>query len=94
MFVFSRHEGSFSTDTFSLPTPELAARDEPKENQSLTFSWLNASILFMAVSKAVIDSRKAWSCSHSGLPSRSPEIFTAALDMADKCKRRKKYTEQ
>lgn len=50
---------------------------------NLTFSWLNASILFMAVSKAVMDSRKAGSCSHSGLLSRSAEIFTAALDMAE-----------
>lgn len=50
--------------------------------KSLTFSWLKASILLMAVSKAVIDSRKAWSCSHSGLLKRSAEIFTAALDMA------------
>lgn len=51
---------------------------------SLTFSWLKESILLMAVSKAVMESRKAWSCSHSGLLSRSAEIFTAALDMADK----------
>jgi hypothetical protein len=38
----------------------------------------------MAVSRAVMDSRKAWSCSHSGLLSRSPEIFTAALDIAER----------
>lgn len=44
---------------------------------------LKASILFIAVSKAVMDSRNAWSCSHSGLLRRSVEIFTAALDMAD-----------
>lgn len=49
----------------------------------LTFSWLKESILFMAVSKAVMESRKVWSCSHSGLLSRSVEIFTAALDMAE-----------
>lgn len=49
----------------------------------LTFSWLKESILFMAVSKAVMDSRKVWSCSHRGLLSRSVEIFTAALDMAE-----------
>lgn len=30
-----------------------------------------------------MDSRKAWSCSHSGLLNRSVEIFTAALDMAE-----------
>lgn len=55
-----------------------------KSRQDLTFSWLKESILFVAVSKAVMDSRKAWSCSHSGLLSRSPEIFTAALDMAER----------
>lgn len=54
----------------------------------LTFSWLKESILLMAVSKAVMDSRKAWSCSHSGLLSRSAEIFTAALDMADRHKQK------
>lgn len=54
----------------------------PSVGKSLTFSWLKASILLMAVSKAVIESRKAWSCSHSGLLKRSAEIFTAALDMA------------
>lgn len=51
---------------------------------NLTFSWLNASILFMAVSRAFMDSRKAWSCSHNGLPNKSPEIFTPALDIAGK----------
>lgn len=49
----------------------------------LTFSWLKESILLIAVSKAVMESTKAWSWSHSGLLSRSAEIFTAALDMAD-----------
>lgn len=56
---------------------------------SLTFSWLKASILLMAVSKAVMDSRNAWSCSHSGLLSRSAEIFTAALDIAETHKQTK-----
>ena len=48
----------------------------------LTFSRLKESMRLMAVSRAVMDSRKTWSCSHRGLPSRSAEIFTAALDMA------------
>lgn len=58
---------------------------------SLTFSWLNESILFIAVSKAFMDSRKAWSCSQSGLLSRSVEIFTAALDIAENIQRKGEY---
>lgn len=50
----------------------------------VTFSWLKASIRFMAVSRAVTMRRKSWSCSHSGLDSRSRDIFTADLDMAVK----------
>lgn len=57
---------------------------------ALTFSWLNASIRFMAVSRDIMDSRKAWSCSHSGLLSKSAAIFTAALDIAKK--KEKKHT--
>lgn len=69
-----------------MPRKKSRERKQKRKRhiQRLTFSWLKASILFMAVSKAVMESRKAWSCSHSGLLSRSPEIFTAALDMADK----------
>lgn len=58
---------------------------------SLTFSWLNESILFIAVSKAFMDSRKAWSCSQSGLLSRSVEIFTAALDIAENTQRKEDF---
>lgn len=45
---------------------------------------MKESILLMAVSKAVTTPRKAASCSHSGLDRRSEEIFTAALDMAER----------
>lgn len=48
----------------------------------VTFSWLKASIRFIAVSRAVTMFRKSWSCSHRGLERRSREIFTADFDMA------------
>ena len=48
----------------------------------VTFSWLKASIRFMAVSRAVTMFRKSWSCSQRGLDSKSKDIFTADLDMA------------
>lgn len=48
----------------------------------VTFSWLKASIRFMAVSSAVTMFRKSWSCSQRGLDSKSKDIFTADLDMA------------
>lgn len=38
-----------------------------------------------------MDSRKAWSCSQSGLLSRSVEIFTAALDIAENTQRKGDY---
>lgn len=88
-----------TTSTFTLHTLQVSSYfrlkdiiNDPREPgdrldmealSGLTFSWLKESILFMAVSKAVMDSRKVWSCSHSGLLSRSVEIFTAALDMAE-----------
>ncbi|TNN74316.1 hypothetical protein EYF80_015559 [Liparis tanakae] len=50
---------------------ETAATErETCVGMGLTFSWLKESILLIAVSKAVMESRKAWSCSHSGLLSR------------------------
>lgn len=58
------------------------SHEEGEGKTPLAFSWLKASIRFMAVSRAVTMFKKSWSCSQRGLESKSKDIFTADLDMA------------
>lgn len=64
------------------PLRTEATRTQRETQAPVTFSWLKASIRFMAVSKAVTIFRKSWSCSQRGLDSKSKDILTADLDMA------------
>lgn len=62
--------------------PPDRSHEKGETQTPVTFSWLKASIRFMAVSRAVTMFRKSWSCSQRGLESKSKDIFTADLDMA------------
>lgn len=68
-------------DSMRAPHPDRS-HERRGTKAPVTFSWLKASIRFMAVSRAVTMFRKSWSCSQRGLESKSKDIFTADLDMA------------
>lgn len=81
--MMRKREGGSVWKGETSPAPQHTPVSPSSAKPTFTFSWLKESILFMAVSKAVTISRKPGSCSHRGLDSRSEEILTADLDMAE-----------